>query len=269
MHALLAVTALHRSKTAGTSQMASHYQMIAASYYDRALSSLRVAVLDPTQDATALFAASSMIAYYGLGCYTGGVPRHMPRVVTWIPLVRGIYAILMQWFIQIKQGPLGSFMTQGAEGVLEGGDFLPLPAALFDLALETPPTSNIPHIGDDEIVDAVAASAYRDALNELRKVWSNFWATGYRVAICAQFLSKAPDEYVLYLRQGRPRALVIFCHYLCMIKKLDGFWWIKGSAQEAFVAIEGRLSTRWREQWLEWPRSFIMGDLEEVVGESV
>ena len=52
-----------------------------------------------------------------------------------------------------------------------------------------------------------------------------------------------------------------------MIKKLDGFWWIKGSAQETFVAIEGKLSTRWKEQWLELPKSFIMGDCE-VVGES-
>ena len=273
MYSLLAVTALHRSKTAGASLVASRYQMIAASYYDRALSSLRTAILDPSHNATALFAASTLIAIYSLGCHTPGSEHsHIPRVLTWIPLVKGINTIIKQWWGPVKQGPLARLTEQGALKVIEvEGDFLTLPASLFNLALETPPTSNptsnASYNGDDEIVDAVAASIYKLVLDELRTSWINFWATGHRTATCIQWIVLAPNEYVLYLMEGRPRALVIFCYFLCMIKKLDGFWWIKGSAQETFVAIEGKLSTRWREQWLEWPKSIIMGDCE-VVGES-
>jgi len=266
MHSLLAVTALHRSKTAETPLIASRFQTIAASYYDRALSSLRVAVLDPSQDATALLAAAAMIAFYGLGCHTSSGPWHTPRVLTWVPLVKGVHAIIIQWYAQVYQGPLRPLLEQGVDRILEDGDFLLLPPSLFDLALETPPTSNIPHSGDDEIVDAHAASVYKTALNELKRVWGNFWGTGYQVSTCMQWLGLTPEEYFLYVRQGRPRALVIFCHYLCMVKKLDGFWWIKGSAQETFDAIEWRLSSRWRERWLVWPKSIIMGDCE-VVGE--
>lgn len=266
MYSLLAVTALHRSKTAGASLVASRYQMIAASYYDRALSSLRIAILDPSHNATALFAASTLIAIYSLGCHTAG-SEPIPRVFTWIPLVRGINTIIKQWSAPVKQGPLARLTEQGALKLIEvDGDYVTLPASLFNLALETP-TSNTPYNSDDEIVNAVEASIYKVVLDELRTSWGNFWATGHRTSTCIQWLVLAPDEYILYLREGRPRALVIFCYFLCMIKKLDGFWWIKGSAQETFAAIEGKLNTRWKERWLEWPKSIIMGDCE-VVGES-
>lgn len=270
MYSLLAVTALHRSKTAGASLVASRYQMIAASYYDRALSSLRIAILDPSpKNSTALFAASTLIAIYSLGCHTtGSEPNRIPRVFTWIPLVKGIYTIVKQWSGAVKQGPLSRLAEQGALKSIEVDDnFITLPPALFNLALETPLTSNPPYNSDDEIVDAVAASIYKRVLDDLRKSWTNFWATGHRTATCTQWLVLVPNEYVFYLMEGRPRALVIFCYFLCMIKKLDGFWWIKGSAQETFIAIEGKLNTRWKEQWLEWPKSIIMGNCE-VVGES-
>ncbi|PUU82152.1 hypothetical protein B9Z19DRAFT_1075649 [Tuber borchii] len=268
MYSLLAVTALHRSKTAGASLVASRYQIIAASYFDRALSSLRIAILDSSRNATALFAASTLIAIYGLGCHTtGSEPNHIPRVFTWIPLVKGIKTIIKQWWAPVKQGPLARLTEQGALELIEVDNGpLPLPASLFNLALETPPTSNTPYNGD-EIVDAVSASIYKHVLGELRTSWTNFWATGHRTAICIQWLVLAPDEYVIYLMEGRPRALVIFCYFLCMIKKLDGLWWIKGSAEETFIQIEGKLNTRWKEQWLKWPKSIIMGDCE-VVGES-
>ncbi|PWW72961.1 hypothetical protein C7212DRAFT_366155 [Tuber magnatum] len=268
MHALLAVTALHLSNTLEPSPVASRYQMIAAGHYDRALSSLRTAILERSHNGDALFAASTMIAFYGFACQTAiSGASHVPRVISWIPLVKGVYAIIQEWCELLLRGELGPLIQQGVQEKIEDGDFLTLPASLFDLGIETPPVLSIAHdSGDGEIVDAVTANIYRGVLDQLRMVWNHFWTHEYPLATSMQFLVLLPDQYIHYFRQDRPRALVIFCYFLCMVKKLDGFWWIRGSAQEAFVKIERKLNTRWRERWLKWPKEIIMGN-GEVIGE--
>ncbi|CUS10031.1 unnamed protein product [Tuber aestivum] len=266
MHALLAVTALHLSSTLEAPLAASRYQIIAAGHYDRALSSLRTAILERSQNGDAIFAASTMIAVHGIACQVSpSESNHVPRVVNWIPLLKGVYAILQEWGERVSQGELGPVIHQGATKPIEDGDFLTLPASLLDLALETPPTSSVAHDSDDgEVVDAVAAKVYRDVLGLLRVVWNHFWTTGHSIATSIQFLVLLPEEYIHYLRQDRPRALVIFCYFLCTLKKLDGYWWIKGSAQETFVKMERKLNIRWRERWLKWPKGIIMGDCEVI-----
>ncbi|RPA98429.1 hypothetical protein L873DRAFT_1740733 [Choiromyces venosus 120613-1] len=262
MHALLATTALHSSHTADTSSpAASRYQIIAARHYDRALSSLRTAILKrSSQNAEALFAASALIAIYAFACRTA--PNETPRILTWIPLLRGITAITREWWPRVEQGDLSPIVDKCIRKSIEDGDFLTLPANIFHLYLPTP-TPNIPP-DQDELVDSTSSDIYKQAIDALRKVWNHFWTMGYQISSAFQWLVVLPEEFISLLREWRPRALVIFCHFLCMVKKLDGFWWIRGRAQEAFLRIERELGVAWRERWLEWPREIIFGRCETV-----
>ncbi|KAG0635222.1 hypothetical protein HOY80DRAFT_1018115 [Tuber brumale] len=269
MHALLALTALHMSITLEDPTIVSHYQVVAAGHYDQALRALRTAIRDRPEYGDHILAASTLITFYGFACgMTEGEAGRVPRVIGWIPLFEGVYAIIKEWWPLVIQGDLRLLLERAITQTVEDGDFIALPTSLNALVLEALPASNVAcGNGDEEIIDAATAAVYQSALDKLRMVWNTFWTTGYMLSTAWQFFAFVPTEYTYNLQHYKPRALVIFCYFLCMVKKVDGLWWAKGSAQETFVDIERKLDARWGP-WLEWPRNNILGDCEVVGSQS-
>ncbi|PYI13262.1 hypothetical protein BO99DRAFT_447797 [Aspergillus violaceofuscus CBS 115571] len=79
-------------------------------------------------------------------------------------------------------------------------------------------------------------------------------------ASCSRIIAwpvHVPQEYLDYLGQGRPEALVILAHYAVLLHQHRGFWVFGDAGAGLVVAIAEHLGTEW-EAWLAWPQASIL-----------
>lgn len=75
----------------------------------------------------------------------------------------------------------------------------------------------------------------------------------YRIARRAMsFGPLTPREFIISLGERQSRSLVIFAHYMAIVKNADGFWWYRDLPEREIAGIKSILPSNW--QWaLKWP----------------
>ena len=248
MHALLAMSARHLSFLKPSDKS---YEVVAAGHYDKALSLLRAAfpALDPDQ-ATALFAASSLVAIHVYAC-PPAVENTLLKAPSWIPMMRGIWAVpqCREW---VKKGELGQILgKKPVDNSRYAGEDIVFPSSLSAMLQRGAPGQLDPEeLEDDEVL-----GIYRNALQALKESWDRSWLTEYRMAEAFFWpVHMVQGKFLDFLEERRPRALVLLAHHCALMESVDDqYWWVKGRGVDEIARIDGILEEKWKP-WLDWPK---------------
>ena len=245
MHALLAMSALHLSVLKSQDKS---YAMTAAEHHRNALGPLKTAFSALESHGNALFAASSITAMYVYACPPVAENMRL-RAPTWIPVFRGIWATAMGCFDRVRQGELAPlFAHKEIDASHYTGEDIEFPSSLFDL-------SQPGALDSEELEGGNVLEIYRGATQELEHSWVLFRSTEPRVSAAFKWPCTLSEEFVGFIEEHRPRALVLLAHHYALVESLeDVYWWAKGRGMDEIRRIESVLDEKWKH-WLDWPIS--------------
>lgn len=253
MRGILAISALHLSFL--RPERHDYYSQLANKNQDAALSAFRPLMTDMDEsNSDAFLAMSTLIVVYGfespkasesLGFfdYKGG------HSFGWLPLIKGVYTIIMSVYPWIKNGKLSALLHDQDNG---------------------PPTTRLPTVLENQLndLDTLCNQAsggeevvqmYKGALASLRECFvriNNRSPHDCEVSIAFLWPVLVPQEFVDQLRASEPLALIILAHYCVILHHLDSYWWMNGWATHIIRKIDRELDDSMRT-WLEWATSVV------------
>ncbi|KAF2021849.1 hypothetical protein BU24DRAFT_384131 [Aaosphaeria arxii CBS 175.79] len=275
MQGLLCLSALHIAYLHPPNRRA--HMQVAAMYHTQSLNGFRNAIAAADLDhGDALFVGAILAFLCSFVTFgelyeeftddsavgaIGAMGTRATRVLgaDWIPLVRGLEAILGPVYDQIRTGPL--------EILLDIGNWDDLDPDVH------------PGVGDEQMLairqlwkDDNNHQIYEETLQKLRKgsAWvKHFQATVYNPESGAQepsynqgwstpfiWLFMVPEGYLKLQRQRQPIALVLFAYFGTLIQQIDRFWWAQGCAKNIVAVTSECLGPFW-DPWIAWPKSFV------------
>jgi hypothetical protein len=266
-HAILSLAALHLAYSAGARDGANVAK--AAEHYNEALLGFRQAVANITDtNSEALFIWSLLNVIYVFASLTQlgdadaeNSASHMSRMprkeqvlgIEWIPMIRGIEAVLYPTHNYLRFGRMQVIMSVGNWDDLEPGPITSQgPDSYLCRARETWKNSS-----DVETYDRV--------LWILRKCWmfiqqfdtmdaATLATWGYNRSWSGplMFVHFAPDAYFTLLHQRQPPALVLFAYFGVLLHGITDYWFLEGLGKEIVEVVADLLGSYWRP-WISWP----------------
>lgn len=266
MHSLLSLAALHVAYLNPSQRRASIID--AACHHTKALEGFHEATnhID-AKNSDAVFATATLLFFYtfvtlsqlydDVEQQTAECSR-VSRVLgaEWIPLLRGVGAVLPHVHHHVSVGPLGSVLGLGNWEAIN-------------------PDEN-PTADDEKLIaisqiwkDDPHAQIYETSLLLLRQFWvwmvqlknsgqktNEEW--GYHGTWSGPFiwLSITPEKFFDLQLQRQPAALVLFAHFGAFLQMVDGYWWGEGCGRSIVKAIDGCLGSYW-EPWTRWPKEVV------------
>ncbi|WYZ35375.1 hypothetical protein EsH8_X_000022 [Colletotrichum jinshuiense] len=287
MHGLLSLAALHLACT----DVASRKQrsLDAARHHSAALGGFREGIErmvseEDYSSSDALFACSilNIVYIFGMsGCHTdvlnGG--RSDPRERTarilsgeWIPMIRGIGAVVRPVNERVRLGPLAPLLSLDRWDQLDPDSDVTIQDERF---CGVPETWSTLGASDVDIYDKawrmlrrchlytvqfendfIAAQGLqglpseREAGQEGENTYNRQWAGPIA------FLHEASDEYLLRVYQRQPPALVIYSYFGALLHNLDDYWFLQRWGRDIVEVVDETLGSYWKP-WMKWPREVV------------
>lgn len=268
MHRILSIAALHVVYLRPENKRLRLRE--AAHHHAQALVGFRESINTLGQhNSDALFASAVLTWFYAFlsfgklydeDCEDANPAARTSRILgaEWIPLIRGVGAILTPVYEHVRVGRLNPMLT------LTNWD-------------ETDPDTQ-PGPGDEKLLrlrDSWPSDGDADVYNEtlflLRK--SNAWMgqflgqrggsvsqqeSGYNRDWSGPFiwLFLVPEKYFTLQCQRQPLALVLFAHFGALLQCLDGYWWMQGCGRSVVGVVDECLGPYW-SQWMDWPKMVV------------
>lgn len=113
-----------------------------------------------------------------------------------------------------------------------------VPTILLNMMQAVDPTD--PDYNDREVYCAI--------LDQLGMLYASLCQDGLGPALYIRvitFCSCPSDQFILFARKKRPRALVILTYYLCFLKLVTGVWWVEGIADRDIQVIARTIPPKW------------------------
>jgi len=276
MHSILSLTALHLTHlhpSASPTHLprAAHHHALALRGFRHDIKAITSA------NADALFATATLVFLHAFITCTDPHADHPTALAPataaakctnrtlgsdWIPLIRGIQAILAPAYEHVRSGPLHSTLD-----VQHWIDLLP------DAPAQSPDAYN-----EDDAPLLQLRTTWRhdpnaatldETLHLLRhaRAWiaryqrldaSARASWGYHGDWSAPFIwaSLTPEAYFTLLAQRQPLALLLFAHFGAVVQRLAGYWWV-GDGGKRMVGVVGDLLGMYWEPWMAWPRRVV------------
>ncbi|KAM3479534.1 hypothetical protein MY8738_005379 [Beauveria namnaoensis] len=263
MHGILSLAALHIAHIDSASRK--RRTIDASRHHNTSLQGFQQAIGEMSdENSDALFACSILNIIYILamlrpvnGDSSGGIGSRSRNIralgTEWIPIIRGVEAVIHPVFDRVRKGPLSPMTNLGNWAEL-------------DLASETAP--------EDEAFCRIRAAwhgmpdsqVYDEALLVLRKCHlyitqfeampeESLHAWGYNRGWSGplMFLHFASEDYFTRLHQRQPPALIIFSYFGALLHGLNDYWFMEGWGKDVVRVTDEVLGEYW-ESWLEWPK---------------
>jgi hypothetical protein len=267
MHGILSVAALHLAHQHPES--AEEYLVTAAQHHNIALRGFHDTVgrLDD-QNSDALFACSNLnvlyvlrnsVERYNVGSPTRNSSDRISQALgaEWIPMIRGVEAVLASVYERVLQGPLKAMLYVGNWDDIDPGTSSSPEETHLRKVSEIWSGGNGDAVYDGALYFLRKCNAYvrqfsvppaceREGREENRRVWSGllFW------------FHYAPDEYFLRLQQRQPVALVLFAHFGAIFYGARGFWFVGDCGRNIVKVVDELLGDYWNSA-LEWPKETV------------
>jgi hypothetical protein len=268
MHAIMGLAALHLAHAEADRETRRKHTIDAVRHHNEALQGFRRTINRPSdENADALFACSTLNIIYVFGVspwsdMEGASSSRKSRVLgaEWIPMVRGVRAVLPAVMDRVLSGPLRELTSLEAwddadpdrDTTTEDQRFRALRTAWANSG------------GDDD------TRVYDEALYQFRRSYlylvrgssadasSEGRGSGFNRAWAGPiiFLFMAPQEYLTRLHQRQPAALVIFAHFGAVLHNLKQFWFLDGWARDIVEVVDDILGDYWKP-WTAWPREVV------------
>lgn len=271
MHSILSLAALHVAYLNPPERSSRLFD--AAQHHTKALRAFTEDIKCVTEDnSDALFINAILTFFYAFLAFGklhgeeasgSDIHRmdHTSRVLgtIWIPLVRGMRAVLHQVHSHVKDGPFRDLLEIGNWDELDlSTNSDPFDEQITNIREIWRPNEN----GED-------GEAYSTTLDLLRRcrMWMAQFETpnnnkdhqwGYNRSWSGPFmwLLLSPPKYFQLLEQRQPPAMVIFAWFGASIYSLNGHWWIEGCGESIVDVVEQCLGSYW-VPWTQWPRNLI------------
>ncbi|KAH7194979.1 hypothetical protein DER44DRAFT_676092 [Fusarium oxysporum] len=262
MQALLGLTALHVAYLDPQERL--KYTADAARYHNQGMQGFNEAIHMANDElADALFVWSSLNLFYVFGVSgrlgeglwdESGWGSRKDRILGtgWIPMARGILAILLPSFSTLRAGPLRELLCVG------NFDDMDLDKIMNPDGQRFCQTRDVWKNNPD-------ASIYEKTLWVLRKCrmfmaqfstmdgedhseaeFNRAWQGAFL------FVPFVPEEYFSLLHQRQPPALILYAFYGALLHSVNESWFMEGWGYDIVEAIDDLLGSYWRS-WVAWP----------------
>lgn len=265
-HAILGLSALHLAYQDGSQKTACFIE--ATQHHEVAVAGFHECIANLTDEKSeALLAWSMLNLFYVFGVsghLSESVERKSPRLrkdrllgIEWIPMVRGIDAVL---------GPYYDFLREGRMNVI-------LHLGNWD---ELNPDELVSNPADQELCrlrgvweNSSDADVYEQALLMMRKCRMytmqfetmdvqalENWGCNRASAGPLAFIHFSPQQYFTLLHQRQPPALLLFSYFGAFLHMLDDHWYLAGWGRDIVEVVDELLGGYWRP-WIRWPLQLV------------
>ncbi|KAH7128841.1 C6 zinc finger domain-containing protein, partial [Dactylonectria macrodidyma] len=157
----------------------------------------------------------------------------------WIPMIRGVEAVLHQVYDRVRLGPLCPLLSLGNWDSLDPNQ-QPVEDGQFRSREAIWAHSSDAETYDNTLYLLRKCNMYMRQFRTMDATALAQW--GYNRAWSASFiwLHSAPDEYFVLLRQRQPPALLIFAYLGTLLHGLEGRWFMEGWGRN-IVDVVGEL----------------------------
>ncbi|KAF5693099.1 UPC2-like regulatory protein [Fusarium denticulatum] len=264
LHALLGLAALHIAYTSPTERTRSwlvgtHHHNEALSGFQRELSTIT------EENSEALFSwsicnvlyvfATSNPLYQG----TDGGPTSLTSAqkekvlgVEWIPMMRGLQAVLLPTHNYLRFGRMKAIMSTGNWDKLDPEKESQDPEdAHFCRARESWSDSDRSQVYEEALQVLRKCRLYSSQFREMDSETRSNWGYNKEWSAPLMFIHFAPESYFALLRQRQPPALILFSLFGALLHRIRNYWFLEGWGKAIVEVIADILGSYWRE-WLLW-----------------
>ena len=284
MHAILSMAALHLGHVIDLRNRRRH-TIDAVRHHNEALRGFRETISHPSaENADALFACSTLNVIYVFGVspwssvdaeaasphlqglhHVDGSRKSRVLGAEWIPMVRGVRAILPGVLERVREGPLGDLLALEEWGEIDPDRDRTTEDERFQ-ALRSA-WAGVSNRGGEEDVKLYDETLYSfrscylyivRGLEKGMRDRTGIGEGGFNRAWAGPliFLFMAPEEYLVRLHQRQPAALVIFAHFGAVLHRLKRYWFLDGWARDIVEVVDDILGEYWKP-WTAWPREVV------------
>ncbi|CAH0026133.1 unnamed protein product [Clonostachys rhizophaga] len=258
MHALLSLTSLHLAYL--HPEESEHHEGVAARHQNFALPLFRSALASVTeQNCHAIYACGHLITKYA---FAKPRSRHDLLLLSGtdtpadlLSLLRGSFAIYDYAFEWLSTGPLGDCLEEPLEKDPDSSK-TPADRRLAHLS------AWLSHRGGGSDKDHNISSCC-DALNNLRRLFAMDATPGQTMStktLAYSWPTQVSDKYIQLVFERYPEALIVLAHFCIMLMRVDGFWFMRGSAKGILKQCWDHLSSDLRRH-IQWPLDVVgLGD---------
>lgn len=266
MHSILSLAALHVAYLNPSRKQSSFIE--AACHHTKALEGFNEAINHiGVENSEAVFTTATLLFFYAFVTLsrlyddfdqqsTGGARVSRVLGAEWLPLLRGVGAVLPPVYEHLRVGPLSSTLGIGNWETIDPDEH-PTP--------QDEKLTSLHQIWKDD----THAETYDMSLRILRQCWA--WMAqfenssgnaseenGYHGTWSGPFLWLfiTPEKFFDLQRQRQPAALVVFAHFGALLQQLDGLWWAEGCGKGIVSAVDDCLGSYW-EPWTRWPKEVV------------
>lgn len=266
MYAILSLAALHQAylspeRRKQLAMEAMRYHNLAIHGFQRGIERMD----DGNSDA--LFACSSLNIIYVFAMYgqlyddaefdmTPAARKSRILGAEWLPMVRGVEAILHPMYQRVRLGPLSSLLSIGnwdhldpdSERVADDERFRSLGNIWADG-------------GDHEIYDKALfflrkSLAYMKQFETMSAETAGTMTYNRRLSGPLVWMYITPEEYFLRLHQRQPHAMLLFAYFGVVFHSLNGYWFFEGWGRNIVQVVDDLLGEYWKP-WTEWPKQVV------------
>ncbi|RBQ81424.1 hypothetical protein FVER14953_11745 [Fusarium verticillioides] len=175
----------------------------------------------------------------------------------WIPMIRGLEAVLQPTHNYLRSGSMKAIMSTG-----NWDDLDPEQASQdhedvhFCRALETWRDSDCAEVYEEALQVLRKCRLYSSQFREMDSETRSNWGYNKEWSAPLMFIHFAPDSYFSLLRQRQPPALILFSLFGALLHKIRDHWFLEGWGKAIVEVIADILGSYWRE-WLLWPLEVI------------
>lgn len=266
MHSILSLSALHMARANPSNRQDLLY--VAAEHRSKALEEFTEDIHRAgPQNSSAIFVNATLTFFYAFVSF--GETSHNKQTsikaltaqilgAEWIPLVRGVTAVLEPVLPFVQTGPFRSFLEThnfdeldltGATHIVAYGDQLTKVQSLWT-------TDDDGVVYDEALHTLLRCSIWMNQFNAIED--SERTKLGYNRSFSGPFvwLFRTPEKYFTLQRQRQPPALVIFAYYGVLLHHLNDYWWAENCGRSIVSAVDTCLGPYW-SSWLDWPKQTV------------
>ncbi|KAH7268029.1 hypothetical protein B0J15DRAFT_577887 [Fusarium solani] len=265
LHALLGLAALHIAYQ--NPQERKVRWMDAVDHHSRALDGFQRAVRCITEEnSEALFVGSVCNVLYVFALSnplqetldTVSYPATSSRNdrilgAEWIPMIRGLEAVLQPIHIHLQSGRISTIMSLGNWFELDAEKNSSDPVdEYFCRTRETWKDSNCSEIYETTLQTLRKCYLYSQQFSSMDPKVIDQWGWNRAWSGPLMFIHFAPEAYFTLLQQRQPPALVLFAFFGALLHKLDDYWFLEGWGRSIVEVVEDVLGAYWKP-WISWP----------------
>jgi hypothetical protein len=265
LHALLGLAALHIAHQAPSERKAMWVDGIY--HHNKALGGFQKEIISITEDnSEALFTWSICNVLYVFAMSNplqetaDGVPHLSTSErnekilgVEWIPMIRGMNAVLEPTHNYLRFGRMNTVMSLGNWDKLDPNQDNPdFEDIYFCGTRETWSNSDHSDVYEEALQILRRCRLYSQQFHNMDAKTLNQWGYNKEWSGPLIFIHFAPNSYFSLLRQRQPPALILFSLFGALLHGINDYWFLQGWGKAIVEVVADVLGSYWKP-WLSWP----------------